>query len=315
MNIFEEYSNLYEKYIVKQVKLVIVTYQHLSQKYQYRPYSHHVSETAIDQLSTIIIDNMVFYAFTEEEIVTYHKRYNLLDDLKNAAKFAYTERLPKRTNPDTDGTTGEVLLDLLIQVFEPTTYKLIARAKYKQMGDNSEIKGYDSLYFTKTQDKVCLWLGQVKTGSCEYCKSNIATDLNSKYSLEYLLKSIFYIVDKVEKNNPLINIINEINDINYEAVKHSWSNEQKKGKLFKLFTENNIEIIIPCVLAFTADIYHNKEKLTNEISACTQEIVKYFDSKDFQIPEEIDYKIIYYIFPIQDVKELRKKIVDIKTNE
>ncbi len=158
MSIIEEYRKLYEKHIVQNAKIHIVRYNPSKHKYLYKPYSHIVAEDAIDKLSKLIIDNMVFYAFSEEEIVEQNNRFGLLDDLEAAAKYAYEQRLPKRKKADTDGTAGEVLLDILIQVFEPISQKLIARAKYKQQGDNNEIKGYDVLYFTKSNSEISLWL-------------------------------------------------------------------------------------------------------------------------------------------------------------
>ena len=185
MEVFEEYRILYDTHIVQKAKLLIVKYNEQKHKYEYRPYSHTTKYDALDNLSDLIIDNMIFYAFSEDEIVNLHKLNGILDNLKIAAKYAYLQRLPKRKNANTDGTPGEVLLDILIQVFEPLSQKLIARAKYQQLGDNNEIKGYDSLYFTKDDSNISLWLGQVKTGTFKYCKASIISDV---------MKSICWII-------------------------------------------------------------------------------------------------------------------------
>ena len=251
---------------------------------------------------------MIFYAFSEEEIVDTHRRLGILDDLKIAAKYAYKNRLPKRINPTTDGTTGEVLLDILIQVYEPLSHKLITRAKFQQLGDNTEIKGYDALYFTKYEGEISLWLGQIKTGSCAYCKSSIGSDLDTKYVSDYFSDAMYYIADKADKNNPLTDILNKINEICFESIKNKWTSEQKKGVLLKLLESWNVKIIIPCVLVFTAEIYSDVQKLQDEIVECTNEVVEYFDDKVFKITAGLNYEIIYYVFPVNNVKELREKI-------
>jgi len=312
MNVFDEYRALYDSSISANAKLTIVQYDAVKKTYEYRPYSHFATADAIDRLSNLIIDNMVFYAFSEEEVVNTHKRNGMLDDLKAAAKYAYIERLPKRINAATDGTTGEVLLDILIQVYEPVNHKLIARAKFKQMGDNSEIKGYDALYFAEHKNEVSLWLGQVKTGSCEYCKSSISTDLNAKYVLDYFSRALYYIADKVETNNPLLKILHKVNDIHFESLKKSWTQEQKRKKLFELLSSFGVRIKIPCVLVYTDDIYSNPNRLRGEIVKATNAMVDFFDNKVFTISIGLAYEVIYYVFPVRNVQELREKVLAFK---
>lgn len=46
----------------------------------------------------------------------------------------------------TDGLPSEVLLNLLIQLYIPGSYKMAVRPLLRQQ-DNNEIKGYDLTYF------------------------------------------------------------------------------------------------------------------------------------------------------------------------
>lgn len=312
MDVFDEYRTLYEKYIVQNAKMLIVRYNSEKHKYEYKPYSHTVAPDAIDKLSKLIIDNIVFYAFSEDEIVDQNNRFGLLDDLTVAAKYAYEQRLPKRKISNKDGTTGEVLLDILLQVFEPISQKLIARAKYKQQGDNNEIKGYDALYFTKDDDEVSLWLGQVKTGDYSYCKSSIVDDLNEKYLMDYFCKSIYYIADKADKSNSLIDLLNEINKICFEGNRLKWNDDRKKLELIKLLRNWKVKIKIPCLLAFTENIYTDKGNLNEKINDCVQKMVDSFDNMNFLIADGLEYELLFCIFPISNVKELRSNIVEFK---
>jgi hypothetical protein len=312
MGIFEEYRELYEKHIVDKAKLLIVKYNPVKHQYEYKPYSHTVSSDAIDKLSELIIDNMVFYAFSEGEIVEQNNKFGLLDNLTIAARYAYEQRLPKRKNPNTDGTTGEVLLDILIQVFEPISQKLIARAKYKQQGDNNEIKGYDALYFVKNTEEISLWLGQVKTGACSYCKSSIVDDLNEKYVLDYFCNSVFYIADKADKSSDLLEILCEINKICFKSAQFNWDAATKKTALIDLLKNRNVKLKIPCLLAYTKDIYSDDRELGIKIKDSVQEMVDAFDQTDFNIINELEYELMFCVFPLSDVKALREKIVEFK---
>lgn len=312
MNTYDEYRELYEKNIVKNARFLILSYNSKKNKYEYKPYSHLVQSDAIDKLSELIIDNMVFYAFSEDEVVNQNKLYGLLNDLKAAARYAYIQRLPKRKNANTDGTVGEVLLDILIQVFEPNSQKLIARAKYKQIGDNDEIKGYDALYFTKFNDEITLWLGQVKTGSLDYCKKDIINDLNKKYLENYFCNSLYYIADKSEKSSDLLDLLNKINKICYLSAVNKYSDDVKNEKLITFLNENKVKIKIPCLLVYPEDIYTSPNNLSICIDNSLNRLIKIFDNKQFKINLKLNYEIVFCVFPVQDVKKLRENIIKFK---
>ncbi|MHA6530957.1 Hachiman antiphage defense system protein HamA [Paenibacillus sp. BAC0078] len=312
MSVINEYRFLYNQLISDRAKVLIVSYDARKHQYEYRPYSHQGVPDALDTLSDLIVDNMVFYSFSEEEIVDQHNKFGLLDDLKNAAKYAYELRLPKRLNAKTDGTTGEVLLDIIIQVFEPISQKMIARAKYKQQGDNNEIKGYDALYFTDSDDGVALWLGQVKTGSYSYCRNSIVDDLNSKYILDYFCKSIFYIADKLDRSNTLAKVLGSVNKICFESIKNNWSDDQKKQTLINYLKKQEVKVKIPCLLAFTSSIYKESSELSNKIEQELRSFIDEIDTSDFLIANEIEHELMFIIFPLEDINKLRDNIVKFK---
>jgi len=47
---------------------------------------------------------------------------------------------------------------------------------------------------------------------------------------------------------------------------------------------------------------------------CTQELLKHFDDKTFDISKELDYEIVFYVFPIENVQSLRKKVSSFRRN-
>lgn len=76
-----------------------------------------------------------------EEQLAYDEEHNKdhFSSLEQAAKYAYINRLPKRADI-TDGLPSEVLLDLLVQLYNPQACKLAVRTILRQ-NDNNEIKG------------------------------------------------------------------------------------------------------------------------------------------------------------------------------
>jgi len=290
---------------------IIVEYSCLNQKFTYKPFSHKANESSLDELYDLVIDNTVFYAFDEDEILSLHDSLGILDDLKSAAKYAFAERLPKRKDPNSDGTLGEVLLDLLIQAYEPHSQKLIARAKYIEVGKKSEITGYDALYFTKNDDTITLWLGQAKAGAQTYCKRDIKEDLNTKFSTTYFAGTAFYISTRTSSKE-LLDIMNEINSLCFTAIKNNFSKKEKTEQLFYVLQKHKVNIKIPCLLAYTNNIYSDPLLLQKEIEKCTQQMCTYFDANTYSIGIPLSYDIIFYVFPIKDVSYIRERIGAIK---
>lgn len=305
------YKQLYNDLIGEKFRSIIISYNPQSGQYTYCGYSHKVEDNALDSLSQMIIDDLVFYAFSENEVLKLNTDMKILDDLRTAAKYAYVERLPKRTNPKTDGTLGEVLLDIFIQLESANSKKLIARAKHSEVNNAKEITGYDALYFTLKDDEICLWLGQAKAGGKTYCKSSITKDLQEKYQKEYFANTVFYVADKNEAEE-LNELLRKINRICFDAQVESWDSNKKIDRLIEILGDANVKIKIPCLITYTQDIYGDKDKLKSYIEQEVAGIIHAFDKMEFQIDIELNYEIVFYILPVKDLDYIRDQIIDLK---
>lgn len=305
------YKELYDDLIGKKFRANIISYNPQSGKYKYCGYSHKVEDNALNHLSEMIIDDMIFYAFTENEILKLNNSIQILDDLRAAAKYAYVERLPKRSNSNSDGIMGEVLLDIFIQLSSVNTKKLVARAKHTEINSKKEITGYDALYFTIEGSEICLWLGQAKAGQKKYCKTGIVKDLQEKYKKDYFADTAFYVADRNEAQE-LESLLVEINRICYLAQVKKWNSNEKIDKLVDVLKNNNVKLKIPCLISYTQNIYSNKNKLSQLINAEINDIISEFDTKVFPIDVGLDYEIVFYILPVKDVDYIRNRIVELK---
>lgn len=306
----DEYCRIYNELIRNKSEGIIINYDIQSKNYTYQPFSHKIADSALNDLYNLVIDNIVFYAYSENEIISKND-LGILDDLRTAAMYAFSERLPKRMNPNSDGTLGEVLLDLIIQVFEPKSQKLVARAKLTEVEKRKyEITGYDALYFTLQDEQITLWLGQAKSGAELYCKSGIKEDLNTKFYNNYFANTAFYIADRSESSE-LTYLLKNINKVCFEAQKNKWSMDKKIKVLLDFLKGNNVKIRIPCLLAYTSDIYETDD-INREISTVVSKMQKYYDEEQFKIDIGLSYEIRFYIFPIKDVSYLRNKLVELK---
>lgn len=305
------YKEIYNKLIGEKFNTVVIRYSPEKGKYEYRGFSHHAEKNALDNIANLIIDDMIFYAFSENEILRLNDDIDLLEDLRAAAKYAYIERLPKREKAKSDGTMGEVLLDIIIQLASQNTKKLIARAKHTEIKNKKEITGYDALYFTKDAEGISLWLGQAKAGQKAYCKRSIIKDLQEKYKREYFADTAFYIADKNEAPE-LGELLNDINKICLMAQMKKWNGNQKIEKLFEVLKAKQVKIKIPCLITYSQNIYFDKAKLKEYVEHEVKEILDEFDSQIFPIEIETSYEIVFYIIPVEDVDYIRDKIIELK---
>lgn len=304
-DLYRKYEIIYKQFIVDSAQSRICVFDIETHTHIYKPYTHVSSSNGLSDLAELIVDDMIFYAYSEDEIVSCFERTKMLEDLKSAAQYAYKQRLPNRPDSSHDGTSGEILLDIMLQVFEEMPHKLIARPKYKQIYDNCEIKGYDALFFTKSDNEISLWLGQVKTGQKSYCKSSIKEDLNKKYTLEYFCKSLYYIADKTDHTHELEDILSQINNLCFEAIRNGWTDEQKSDRFIQILISNKVKVKIPCLLVYSDNIFNDLSALDKKIRECTKSIVEALDLQSYSIANELNHSIYFYVFPVKDVDELR----------
>lgn len=123
MSISQEYKAIYTNEIIAKARGIIFRYSPIKNKYEFVPFSHGTNGDSVEKLAEIMRNNLLFYCYGEEEIVSSFSR-NRFAALEKAAKYAYIHRLPKRADIS-DGLPSEVLLDLLVQIMEPDAYKLV----------------------------------------------------------------------------------------------------------------------------------------------------------------------------------------------
>lgn len=303
MSIHQEYNDIFYEEIAKKSNSIIFSFSPIEENYTYQPYGHAVSATAVEDLAELMRHNLLFYAFGEEEVVRLYKE-DTFTSLEKAAKYAYRQRLPKRSGI-MDGLPSETLLDLLVQIYSPNAYKLAVRTLLRQ-DDNNEIKGYDLTYFTRDASGVTLWLGQAKLGKKDYCKSSISNDLLQKYTSEYLAKQLFFVCDKrieiTDDAKELLSVINHLNILMLDE-----DNDLRTKALMDYFQKHNIRIKIPCLLAYGEDtVYQDAGQVYSRIQLEVDSIRKYYSKHAYSF-NQIVPEIVFCIFPIESVERLRDK--------
>lgn len=303
MSSYQEYHNIFDREIIQASKGILYSFSPLNDKHTYQPYCHRISDDAVEQLGKLMRHNLLFYSYGEDEVVEYYNNHSF-SSLEQAAKYAYMNRLPHR-DATQDGLPSEVLLDLLVQIYNPTAYKLAVRTIFRQ-NDNFEIKGYDLTYFTKDKSAISLWLGQAKLGEKSYCKNGIKNDLLEKYIADYIAKQLYFICDKriviSEEAKSILSIIEQLN------IRTIADNDADRAKqLIDFLNKHNILIKIPCLLAYDQkSVYNNASTLYNKITSEVEELKDFFNSQSF-IFSGFNPEILFYVFPIESINCLRDK--------
>ncbi len=303
MSTYQEYNDIFEREIIQQSRAIIFSFSPLNDQHTYQPYSHAISSDAVEKLAELMRHNLLFYSFGEDEVVAYYEK-DAFSSLEQAAKYAYKSRLPNR-DPKQDGLPSEVLLDLLVQIYNPKAYKLAVRTIFRQ-ADNNEIKGYDLTYFTKDSSGISLWLGQAKLGGKSYCKNGIDKDLMEKYVASYLSKQLFFVCDKrIHISSDANDILEAIEDLNIRSIADDAT--LRAQQLINLLNMLGIQIKIPCLLAYEGNgIYQDPLKLYGRVMSETEDLKSFFNGRPYSFTG-FSPEIIFYVFPIESIERLRDK--------
>jgi hypothetical protein len=301
------YYEIFEDLIGKHLRNSII-YRHDPQKgnHEYTPFRHHYDDGTEKLLGNFMRKYIFMYAYSENEVIKAFKK-GRLENLEEAAKIALETRLPKRKGT-TNGLYSELLLDLLITLFNNDVNKLATRAIYRQLSDNQEIKGFDGLHISvDSNNNNYLWIGQAKMGGRAYCISDIKKDLNEKANMLYTAEQLFFIADKEQKTLPkALELLEKINDVH-------WNNrllaaDEKADKLSEFFKNENVKIFFLCLLAYgLPEAYELEAEIEKEIKKELKKIQDSFD-KEFKdlIPNE--YEVLVWIIPIRDLQLLRESM-------
>lgn len=297
------YNDIFDKEIIQKSKGIIFSYAPLNEKHTYQPYSHNIDGSAVEKLGELMRQNLLFYSYGEDEVEKAYES-DKFSSLEQAAKYAYKNRLPHR-DPKQDGLPSEVLLDLLIQIYNPNAYKLAVRTIFRQ-DDNNEIKGYDLTYFTKDSTGISLWLGQAKLGEKKYCKDGINKDLIEKYTKNYLAKQLYFVCDKrMAVTDDAESILEVIDKLNARTIDADY--DTRSQALIDLLNELRITIKIPCLLAYDENnVYNDVSHMYERIQTEVEGIKNHFNGKTYSF-SGFSPEIVFYVFPIGSVTRLRDK--------
>lgn len=297
-----EYRKLFMDMIASHIEnIVLFSYDPVGKNHTYWPFRHASMVDAEDRLGTAMNNHLPFYAYSEQEVVELYNQ-GRLSDLKTAATRARNSRLPRREGP-TSGLYGEVLLDLMIGIYCEEATRLALRTLFRQLTDNSEIKGFDGLHvvISGTGQKE-LWLSQSKMGSITYCIRGLAKDIQDKANMMYSSEQLYFVADKqFGVSSVALEVLRQINEISFLSE----APEERAKNMASLFRDQDIQITYSCLAAYGADdVYANSGTVDDAIQSHANRIIRTFDDKHLNLLS-VPYRILIMFLPIRDINRVR----------
>ena len=100
----------------------------------------------------------------------------------------------------------------------------------------------------------------------------------------------------------ILKVIEQINILEMDS-----DDETRADKLLKYFSENDIRIRIPCLLAYdNQNVYRDATFLYTKLMDEVESIKKYYCSRSYAF-SGFSPEIVFYIFPIKSIDQLRNK--------
>lgn len=204
--------------------------------------------------------------------------------IKKAAKAIYkTEKYGNR------GEFGELLLHIVIRhVFK--TFPAISKIHYKD-SRNDTVKGFDCVHTIAKEDKLELWLGEVKfykdIGSAI---RDVIKELDDHTKRDYLRDEFSAITNKIDQN---------------------WPSSEKLSKLLDSNTsldEIFDSVTIPVLLSYDSDTVKSYDRITDEFKQdFSNEVNKHWHTfKNKNLPKSVE--IVLILLPLKSKKDLQDKL-------
>lgn len=309
---------IFQKLIGSRLTPLVLKYKPYPDVFLTYPYHHSTSPSFESDFVDIMFDSIVFYAYEKEEIEKEFNR-NRFSVLRTAARNAYELRVPK-TERKTDGLLGELALDSFIKCFFDNIQMLYSRVKYlerypqKELSEKRaghEIKGHDGMLFSVENGKKYMWVGQVKTGSWDYCLNGIKEDISKSVLRNYFSGAMIIMADIMRAasniSNELQQIIDDLNDI---CLEYPTDKKSLYKKTHDYFVAHNITIRVPCLIIADEKKYADETLLLNCIKAKCHEAFNGFTYDN----DGLDVEILLLVFPVRNLDQIREKFLTLRKN-
>lgn len=245
-----------------------------------------------ESIADIIYNSILEYSFNEFDIAK--GDYDKLHTIALKTKLKYKESA-SQTSKISYGFHGETLLYCILLVMFKAK-PLISRGYFYNPLESSETKGYDSYQLIENGNRVELWFGEVKFRiSHSSCIKSALENIDKAISDHYLSENILALVN--HKNNL------NIKGSKIETIINQWEMNPEVTIIDEII-KYDIKLVYPMVMLYDKGSTDYHEKIRSSIDY----ISKNYTTKTF--PISIDYSIYFIWMPIENVKEIKNRVIE-----
>lgn len=227
------------------------------------------------------------FALTHQEQEDFNTG-NAVKLIQKAAKIVYQSDKYKSR-----GEFGEIFLHMILrQIIE--TQCVISKIYFKT-GVNDTVKGYDAVHCRKNNDKLELWLGEVKfyqdiSGAIK----DVIDEIKCHTEVEYLKNECILIGNKLTKDTP-----------HYEHLKKLLDKNTSLDEVFDC-------LVIPVLLTYDSTMMQKHKVVTDEFKEELQTELEKHKNSFYKKCPNLQCKVHLFLFPLQQkallLKELDEKL-------
>lgn len=307
---------IFQKLIGTRITPIVFKWPRYTDSFLTYPYHHSTIPTFETEFVNLIFDSIVFYAYEKEEI---EKEYNRgrFSTLSDAARNAYERRVPK-TERVTDGLVGELTLDSFIKCFFSHIQMLYSRVKYLERYPKKEIdtkrtgheiKGYDSMLFSVEDGQKYMWIGQVKTGTWDYCLKGIKEDISKSVLRNYFSSAMVIMADIMRATSSASEELQQIiDDLNDFCLEYPTDMSKLYDKVHNYFITQDITVRVPCLIIADEADYSDETALLKCIKTKCHDA---FNGFTYDC-DGLNVEVLLLVFPVRDLDLIRKEFLTLR---
>lgn len=237
----------------------------------------------IDQLVDYLFNYLPEFALSHTELSEFDS-LNIIPKIRQAAGNVYqSEKFRNR------GEFGELLLHAIIRETHHTI-PAISKIYYKD-GPNETVKGFDAVHVVDNEDKLELWLGEVKFYQSIYSAiPDVIEELKAHVKIRYVKNEFITITNKIDRDW-----------VHAEKLKNLLDPNTSLDDVF----ENTC---VPVLLTYDSKILGKHSRKTDEYITEIQEEILKFHKKFCDDLGKFPLTIHLFLLPLNTKKELIHKL-------
>ena len=168
------------------------------------------------------------------------------------------------------------------------------------------------MLFSVENDQKYMWVGQVKTGSWDYCLKGIKEYIAKSVLRNYFSSAIVIMADIMRATSGVSDELEKIiDDLNNFCLEYPKDLEALYTKVHDYFATEGIIIRVPCLIIADESEYSNEAVLLDVIKAKCHEA---FSSYSYDC-DGLNVEVLLLVLPVRNLDAIRKEFLKLRKSQ